>query len=145
MSDSVSTESMELAALLRPAVLRLNRQLRRETQGLGVSPLMVLLLSAIKKEPGIGVNDLADRENMRASSMSRHVKQLEAAGFVRRDQTLHTDKRRVGLAITPQAERLIDDVRRLRTDWLARRVAALPAEARAALSQAVGALQQLGN
>ena len=95
MLDPTGNESIDLAAQLRPAILRLNRLLRRETQAFGVSPLMVMLLSAIDKEPGIGVNDLANRENMRAASMSNHVKQLEAAGYIQRDQTLHTDKRRV--------------------------------------------------
>lgn len=136
---------MELAALLRPAILRLNRQLRRETLTLGVSPLMVLVLTAIRKEPGIGVSDLAARENMRTATMSNHVKQLEENGLVRRDPTLHADKRRVGLAITPKAEALILEVRKLRTDWLARRIAALPAPARLALGQAVEALTLLGD
>ncbi|GAA4326829.1 hypothetical protein GCM10023144_10750 [Pigmentiphaga soli] len=143
--DHLSSQAIELAAQLRPALLRLNRQLRRETPELGVSQLSMMLLSTIKKEPGIGVNDLAARENMRASTMSNHVKQLEAAGFVRRDQILHADKRRVGLSLTPQAERLLEEVRKLRTDWLARRIAALPEAARAALANAVEALQQLGN
>lgn len=145
MPDLPSPESVELAALLRPAILRLNRQLRRETLTLGVSPLMVLVLSAIRKEPGVGVNDLAARENMRAATMSNHVKQLEESGLVLRDPTLHADKRRVGLAITPKAETLLAEVRKLRTDWLARRVAALPEEARLALGKAVEALTLLGD
>jgi DNA-binding MarR family transcriptional regulator len=62
-----------------------------------------------------------------------------------RDQTLHADKRRVGLALTPQAERLIDDVRKLRTDWLAKRIGSLPAESQSVLGHAVAALQLLAN
>ncbi|VCU71731.1 MarR family protein [Pigmentiphaga humi] len=144
MPDSSSPESIELAARLRPAILRLNRMLRRETQGFGVSPLMVMLLSAIDKEPGIGVSDLAARENMRAASMSHHIKQLEAAGYIQRDQTLHTDKRRVGLAVTPLARTLIADVRKRRTDWLASRIGMLPPSSRDALKQAMDALSRLG-
>lgn len=143
MPDLPTPEAIDLADKLRPVVLRLNRQLRRETQTAGVSPLMVLLLSAIDKHPGIGVNDLASRENMRAASMSSHIKQLEAAGYIRRDQTLHSDKRRVGLVVTPQARELVAEVRRLRTDWLAKRIAALAPESRAALSAAADALLQL--
>jgi DNA-binding MarR family transcriptional regulator len=145
LPDLPSTASVELAAALRPAILRLNRQLRRETLSLGVSPLMVMVLTTIGKEPGIGVSDLAVRENMRTATMSTHIKQLEEQGYVVRDQTLHADRRRVGLAITRQAEQLISDVRRLRTDWLAKRVASLPAAERAALAKAVNALTLLGN
>lgn len=144
MLDPTGNESIDLAAQLRPAILRLNRLLRRETQAFGVSPLMVMLLSTIDKEPGIGVNDLANRENMRAASMSSHVKQLEAAGYIQRDQTLHTDKRRVGLAVTPEGRRLVAEVRKRRTDWLAGRVATLDPDDRAALARAVGALRHLG-
>ncbi|MEK7947293.1 MarR family transcriptional regulator [Pigmentiphaga sp. YJ18] len=144
MLDPTGNESIDLAAQLRPAILRLNRLLRRETQAFGVSPLMVMLLSAIDKEPGIGVNDLANRENMRAASMSNHVKQLEAAGYIQRDQTLHTDKRRVGLAVTPAGRKLVAEVRKRRTDWLAGRIAMLDPDDRAALGRAAKALQHLG-
>jgi len=144
MLDPTGNESIDLAAQLRPAILRLNRLLRRETQAFGVSPLMVMLLSAIDKEPGIGVNDLANRENMRAASMSNHVKQLEAAGYIQRDQTLHTDKRRVGLAVTPEGRMLVAEVRKRRTDWLAGRIAKLDPDDREALGRAVRALQHLG-
>jgi len=144
MLDPTGNESIDLAAQLRPAILRLNRLLRRETQAFGVSPLMVMLLSTIDKEPGIGVNDLANRENMRAASMSSHVKQLEAAGYIQRDQTLHTDKRRVGLAVTPEGRRLVAEVRKRRTDWLAGRIAKLDPDDREALGRAARALQHLG-
>jgi len=143
MLDPTGSESIDLTAQLRPAILRLNRLLRRETQAFGVSPLMVMLLSAIDKEPGIGVNDLANRENMRAASMSNHVKQLEAAGYIQRDQTLHTDKRRVGLAVTPEGRKLVAEVRKRRTDWLAGRIAKLDPDDREALGRAVRALQHL--
>lgn len=143
MSDRVSPESIELAARLRPAILRLNRQLRRETMTLGVSPLMVLVLSAIRKDPGIGVSELAALENMRVATMSNHIKQLEESGLVRRDSDSHADKRRVQLAITPKAQTLIEEVRKARTDWLAKRVASLPAESRDALENAVEALTLL--
>lgn len=144
MQDLSSNDAIELAAQLRPAILRLNRLLRRETRAFDVSPLMVMLLSAIDKEPGIGVNDLANRENMRAATMSNHVKQLEAAGYIQRDQTLHADRRRVGLAVTPQGRKLVADVRKRRTDWLAGRIAKLEPDSRAALGAAVEALRRLG-
>ncbi|MDX3904609.1 MAG: MarR family transcriptional regulator [Pigmentiphaga sp.] len=144
MQDLSSNDAIEIAAHLRPAILRLNRLLRRETQAFDVSPLAVMLLSAIDKEPGIGVNDLANRENTRAATMSAHVKQLEAAGYVHRDQTLHADKRRVGLAVTPKGRKLVADVRKRRTDWLAGRIAMLDPESRAALGRAVAALARLG-
>lgn len=145
MQDPTGSEAVELAAQLRPAILRLNRLLRRETQTLEVSPLAVMLLATIDKEPGIGVNDLANRENMRAASMSSHIKQLEASGYILRDQTLHTDKRRIGLTVTARGRTLVADVRKRRTDWLAGRIGMLDVDERAALARAVQALQHLGS
>ena len=48
MPDS---DLVHLAETLRPALLRLSRQLRRESQRLGLSPLDAMLLGLIHKLP----------------------------------------------------------------------------------------------
>ena len=50
---------VELANRLRPALLSLARELRREIHSLGVTGGQVTLLVAIKYSPGIGVRELA--------------------------------------------------------------------------------------
>lgn len=139
-----SQTDFDIAVALRTVIFRLHRQMRRESDGLGPNAFAAILLTTIRREPGIGVNELAARENMRAASMSVHIKQLEAAGWILRCQNTHQDKRRVGLRITEEGERLLAEVRRRRTDWLAGRVATLTAEDRAALRAASAALQKLG-
>ncbi len=140
-----SQTDFDVAVVLRTVIFRLHRQMRRESDGLGgPNAFAAILLTTIRREPGIGVNELAARENMRAASMSVHIKQLEAAGWILRCQNTHQDKRRVGLRITDEGERLLAEVRRRRTDWLAGRVATLTVEDRAALRAASAALQQLG-
>ena len=49
-----------LAEALRPALLRLSRQLRKESQRFGMSPLDAMLLGLVKHGDGIGVSELAD-------------------------------------------------------------------------------------
>lgn len=142
-TPEIALESALLAEQLRPVVLRLQRQLRRETQGHGVSALHVTLLAEILREPGVGVSSLAQRECMSTPSMSSHVKQLEADGLLTRTADLHDDRRRVGLFVTPQGKKLLENVRKLRTDWLASRLAGLPASARAALAAAVEPMASL--
>src|ERR1700742_449738 len=99
-----------LAEGLRPLLLRISRQLRRESQGVGLSPLDALLLGAVKKGDGIGVSELADYEQMSRPSMSAHVKRLEAAGWIARQAPDSDDKRRVGLSLTPAGARALEAV-----------------------------------
>ena len=132
-----------LAEALRPALLRLSRQLRREAQRLGLSALDALLLGMIQKRAGIGVSELADLEMISKPTMSAHIKRLESAGWVERQPPACADRRRVGLAITPAAAAALDAVRRQRSDWLARRLEVLTPQARAALQAAIAPLEHL--
>jgi len=132
-----------LADALRPSLLKISRQLRREAQPLGLTPLDVTLLSTVGKREGIGVSELAEFEQTSRPTMSAHVKRLEAAGWVRRLPPPAEDKRRYGLVVTPAGKKALDAVRRRRNDWLAARLAALTPQARAALVRAAGPLAQI--
>jgi DNA-binding MarR family transcriptional regulator len=126
--ELVAVDPVELANRLRPALLRLSRELRRETTSLGVTGGQAALLYLISRSPGVGVRSLAAREGISAAGMSGHVDRLEAAGLVRRVPSLE-DRRRVGLQLTPQGVRMLRAVRRRRTAWLAQRLGRLdPAE-----------------
>ncbi|MFO1015183.1 MAG: MarR family transcriptional regulator [Caulobacteraceae bacterium] len=134
---------LDLAENLRPALLRVSRQLRREAQRAGASALDAQLLNAIKKNPGIGLSDLAELEQMAKPSMSSHVKRLETAGWVAKTGSDCDDRRRVGLTLTPKGQKAMEAIRRQRNDWLAARLAGLSPEARAALTAALPALNGL--
>lgn len=135
---------LDLADALRPALLRASRQLRREAQKAGVSALDAQLLGILKKHPGLGVSELADREQMARPSMSGHIKRLEAAGWIVRAEADAEDRRRVGLTLTPAGVRALEAIRRRRNDWLAERLARLTPEARQILEGAIAPLTQLG-
>ena len=123
MPTAVSADPTAIANRLRPALLRLNRELRREIHSLGVNGGQVTLLIQIGREPGIGVNELAARERMSAPGMSKAIGCLEAAGLLRRTEL--ADKRRVGLELTDEGERVLASVKRRRTAWLADRLRGL--------------------
>src|SRR5215472_17564420 len=95
--DPAGKDILALADALRPALLRASRALRRESQRAGASALDAQLLGAIKKNAGIGVSALADREQMTRASMSGHVKRLEREGWIVRAEQDADDRRRVGL------------------------------------------------
>jgi DNA-binding MarR family transcriptional regulator len=120
-------EAMAVADRLRPTLLRLGSELRREKIA-GVSPHQVALLVAIKYAPGVTVGELAVGERVSTAAMSKRVSRLERDGLVARTQS-ETDRRRVGLTLTEDGQRTLRRVRSRRTAWLASRLGALtPAE-----------------
>jgi DNA-binding MarR family transcriptional regulator len=133
-----------LADRLRPALLKLSRHLRREAQRVGLSVLDAQLLGVIDARPGIGVSQLAEVEQMTRPAMSAHVKRLEEAGWIARQADAPDgDRRRVGLALTPEGAAMLQDIRRMRTDWLAGRLSALSPAEFDALALAAGPLARL--
>ena len=143
MSDlAVAADPVALANRLRPALLRLNRELRREGSTLGISGGQATLLHLISRSPGAGVRELAGREGMSAAGMSGHVDRLEAAGLLRRVRSTD-DRRRVGLEVTEAGHRILRAVRRRRTAWLAQRLGRLSPDELEALDAALAPLERL--
>src|SRR5437764_9783556 len=95
-----AVDTVVVADALRPVLLRVGRELRREARAVGVSPEQVALLVAIKYAPGIGIRELAARERVSPPAMTRHVDRLERDGLVDRTPS-NDDRRRVGLTLTP--------------------------------------------
>ena len=127
---------------LRPVLLRVGRELRREARAVGVSPEQVALLVAIKYAPGIGIRELAARERVSPPAMTKHVDRLERDGLVDRTPS-NDDRRRVGLTLTPDGHRVLRRVRSRRTAWLASRLRELDERELAAIEAAVGPLGKL--
>jgi DNA-binding MarR family transcriptional regulator len=111
-------DTTAVANRLRPVLLKLNRELRREIHSLGVTGVQVSLLVQIKYAPGIGVRELASRERMSVPGMSKFVTRLEEAGLIER-APVAGDRRRVGLIVTPAGHRVLRSVKSKRTAWLA--------------------------
>ncbi len=125
---NTSVSATRLAEDLRPSFLKLGRELRREAIRGGISALDAQIIGAVKRNPGIGVSELARSEQMSSPSMSAHVKRLEGDGLLARDVTTDGDQRRTRLVLTEKAIRSVMAVRQSRTDWLAARLARLDAD-----------------
>jgi DNA-binding MarR family transcriptional regulator len=136
-----SLTAMAVADRLRPTLLRLGRELRRERIG-GVSPHQVSLLVAIKHAPGVTVGELAADERVSTAAMSKRVSRLERDGLVARTQS-ETDRRCIGLTLTDEGQRTLRRVRSRRTAWLASRLEALSPDELSAVGSAADALAQL--
>jgi DNA-binding MarR family transcriptional regulator len=131
-----------VAEQLRPVLLKLNRELRRETAAFGVTGGQAALLALIRRSPGVGVRDLAALERIAPASMSVAVARLEKAGLVRRTADPR-DRRRQALWLTDDGERIWRTVRTRRTAWLAARLKRLPPEKLAAVYDAIEPLADL--
>src|SRR5919198_2003056 len=114
-------DTTALANRLRPVLLKLNRELRREIHSLGVTGGQVALLVQIKTHPGIGMRELASLERVSVPGMSKFVSRLEGAGLVQR-APVAGDQRRVGLTLTAAGQRVLRSVKSKRTAWLADRL-----------------------
>lgn len=135
-------ESHVVANELRPVLLRLARELRREIHSLGVTGGQVSILAAIKHEPGITASAVAERERVSAPAMSNHVARLEKANLIERTRE-GVDRRRVGLTLTAEGEKVLRSVRQKRTAWLAARLDRLTNDERALVEAAIPALEKL--
>jgi DNA-binding MarR family transcriptional regulator len=138
---TTAADSVALANRLRPVLLRLNRELRREIHSLGINGGQASLLIQIKSRPGVGVRELAALERVSAPAMSKSIDRLERAGLVARVRA--TDRRRVGIEVSAEGERVLLSVRRRRTAWLATRLEGLSPVELDAVDRAIEPLSRL--
>ena len=137
------TLSPELVADdLRPVLLRLARELRKETEQLGVTARQATLLWLVKRSPGLSLAELAAEEGISPPALSGHVDRLEKAGLLERVRSTE-DRRRVGLRLTDDGVRLMRRIRARRTTWLAERLRELEPEELERVEAAIPALQRL--
>lgn len=142
MQNTTPTDTVAVADALRPVLLRVGRELRREARAVGISPEQVSLLVAIKYAPGVGIRELAAQERISAPALTKHVDRLERDGLVTRTPSAD-DKRRIGLTLTDEGQRALRRVRSRRTAWLASRLRELSADELAAVEAAVEPLSRL--
>jgi DNA-binding MarR family transcriptional regulator len=142
MPTAVAADPTVLANRLRPVLLQLNRQLRREIHSLGVTGGQVSLLIQIKHRPGIGIRELAALERMSVPGMSKFISRLEEAGLVRR-APVEGDQRRVGLKLTAEGQKVLRSVKSKRTAWLSARLRELDPDELEAIDAAIEPLAHL--
>ena len=137
-----TSDPVAVANGLRPALLHLNRRLRKELGPLGITGGQAALLWSIRSHPGLGVRELAELEGVSAPALSAYVDRLQAAGLVGRRRAT-TDRRRVELEVTDAGERILRSARSRRTAWLAARLRRLDSEELERIEAALPAFEKL--
>jgi DNA-binding MarR family transcriptional regulator len=120
----------------------LARELRKETEQLGITARQATFLWLVKRSPGLSLAELAAEEGISAPAMSGHVDRLEKAGLLERERS-NDDRRRVGLRLTAEGDRLMRRIRARRTTWLADRLRALEPSELESIEAAIPALMRL--
>jgi DNA-binding MarR family transcriptional regulator len=142
MVNEIISDPLTVANELRPVLLRLSRELRKETEDLGVTSRQVTLLWLIRHHPGMSLRELAAEERISAPALSGHVDRLEKAGLIERIRD-DADRRRVGLTLTDEGARLLKRVRARRTSWLAGRLKGLEPDELEMIEAAIEPLRRL--
>jgi DNA-binding MarR family transcriptional regulator len=132
----------DLASALRISVMRLARRLRLEKSTEDLSMNQLAALGTLNRCGELTVGELAGIEKVKPPSMTRTVNSLAEAGLVTRSPH-PTDGRQVMVALTPAARQVLDEDRRRRDAWLAKRLAALSPEQRVLLREVVPLLEDV--
>jgi DNA-binding MarR family transcriptional regulator len=133
----------DLSLRILRLVARLGRKLRTEAARSGVSSAEAMVLSDLRRQPGLGVSELAELHGIARSVMSERLKRMEAADLVARDGIERPDRRRVGLLVTAAGRAALSRTIRDGSDRMAARLAELTEKQRRAIAVAVDALDQL--
>jgi DNA-binding MarR family transcriptional regulator len=135
-----------LASALRISVSRLARRLRAERYTMGLEPdlsdTQLAALAALERHGQMSPGELADHEKVQPPSMTRVIAALEERGLVMRAAHA-TDRRQVVLTATERGQAVVQQSRKLREAWLARRLHELSQQERAALRAAAPILEKL--
>jgi DNA-binding MarR family transcriptional regulator len=134
----------DLASSLRLSVMRLARRLRLEKSSDALSMNQLATLGTLNRCGELTVGELARIERVKPPSMTRTVNSLDEAGLVTR-RPHPTDGRQVVVDLTPAARQVLEEDRRRRDAWLARRLAALSPEQRTALRDVAPLLEELAS
>ena len=131
-----------VASDLRPVLLRLARELRKETEQLGITARQATLLWLVKRSPGLSLAELAAEEGISPPALSGHVDRLERAGLLQRVRSQRRPPPSRARA-HEEGARLLRRVRARRTTWLTSGSRDLDPKELEAIEAAVPALQRL--
>jgi DNA-binding MarR family transcriptional regulator len=140
-TTDAGAEIPELAARLRLTTARLARQLRQQA-GTGLSPSQHAALASIELHGPLTLGQLARIEQVAPPTVTKVVARLEEDGLVTRTVD-RTDRRIARVSATAAGRRRLEQSRKRRNAWLARRLRAADADQVRRLAAALPLLEEL--
>ncbi len=137
----VTASEAELASRLRLAITRLARRLRTQLPG-ELSPSQLATLASVERLGPLTLGELSAVERVKPPTMTRVVASLEELGLVTRTVD-DLDRRVARVEATAAGHELLARSRSRKDAFLAARLRSLGDRERAALRDAVDALERL--
>jgi DNA-binding MarR family transcriptional regulator len=106
MGTQRSEETQEILDSFRRIVRVLRESSRAAENRVGLSGAQLFVMSALKKEPQLSINELAERTHTHQSTVSVVVSRLVERGLVARTASAE-DGRRLILKLTPEGRALL--------------------------------------
>lgn len=144
MGVTAAAPHTDTPARLRATIARLHRHLRPTSAGTaaGLTPTRISLLNTINRLGPIRLSQLAGEEGINPTMLSRIVSDLVVGGLIERVGDPH-DRRAALVTTTREGRRLIERMRRERTDVLSLALDGLSSSERRTLERALPALERL--
>jgi DNA-binding MarR family transcriptional regulator len=139
---SGDTHERSLASRLRLAVVRLNRRLRAQRAGDGISLTQVSALSTLHKCGALTPGQLAAKEGVQPPSMTRVIAALEELDYVER-RPHPTDGRQAIVELSDRGRAYVIEQITAREIWLDKQLAELSAGEREVLSRAAEIIDRM--
>jgi DNA-binding MarR family transcriptional regulator len=141
---TASAPHTDTPARLRATIGRLHRRLRPTAAGTtaGLTATRISLLNTISRLGPIRLSDLAAEEGINPTMLSRIVADLGVGGLIERVGDPQ-DRRAALVRVTREGRKLVERMRRERTDVLSVALDGLSSNERRALERALPALERL--
>ena len=138
------TDSLEVAAALHRAAIRLLRAVRVADDETGVSAPKLSALSVLTFGGPSSLSALAKAEQVTAATMSKLVSDLESEGLVAK-RADREDKRGVRIEVTAKGRALMEEGRKRRLALLHKRLGKFTREERALLADAAALMMRVAS
>jgi DNA-binding MarR family transcriptional regulator len=134
----------ELAAILRPSLLRLTRTIRNQRIDTSVTLTHLAALATLDVRGPMSPGELANLERVQPPSMTKILAKLESKGLI--DRRPHpSDGRQAIVSLTDAGLDLVASERSAREAWLSVRLAELTEQERALLREVQPLLDKLAS
>ena len=137
-----ATPEDRVPSQLRRVIARLSRLLNSSSTIRGLTPTEASVLAVVATRGPLQISELVALEGLNPTMVSRMVTKLERDGLLARTPD-ENDARSIQLSATPLGAGAHRQLRKVRTATLARSMELLPDTTRAALLDALPALEQL--
>jgi DNA-binding MarR family transcriptional regulator len=131
INHNVHDEPVETRLVV--ALLTVLRRLKDRTPGVAVDPAAFFVLHAVSGYGQLRPSDLAERLRLDASTVSRHVRQLESAGYLHRAVDPH-DRRACQVSVSEAGRSVVEHAFQVRRARVAAAVDGWPVEDREQLA-----------